>query len=315
MIDFPEAELQEAKAFYGQRIFRTLKLDLQKKWLVRLIRILSGIAYVLPSPLRKLGLSPETTRVSANGRSVPVRIIRPKDAVRGIVVDIHGGAWTILGAIHDDPLNGAIAQAGFAVVSVDYRYAPEHPFQAVIGDAETALAWALTEGERAFGAKGVLLHGDSSGAHLSLAAALRCRVSHRNFDRLKGMVLFFGCYDLSATPSVRAATRDTLMLYGPSLPAFFERVTGGLSESWRRDPALSPLHADLAGLPPALVIVGTADPLIDDSTLLAEKLRAQGVETELIVIPDAPHAFNRYPTKLAERVNAHAREWMAGRLR
>ena len=107
--------------------------------------------------------------------------------------------------VHDDPLNGALAQAGFAVVSVDYRYAPENPFQAVIDDCETALAWALQEGERTFGVPEVLLHGDSGGAHLSLTAELRCRGSTPELDRLKGMVLFFGCYDLSATPSVRAA--------------------------------------------------------------------------------------------------------------
>ena len=313
MIALPEAELQEAKAFHGRRIFRLVKLDFEKRWLVRAIRVLSRAAHVLPSPLRKLGLDAEATRVSANGRSVGVRIIRPKGPPRGIVVDVHGGGWTILGAIHDDPLNGAIAEAGFAVVSVDYRHAPEHPFEAVIDDCETVLAWALGEGALVLGARDVLLHGDSSGAHLALAAALRCRAS-RGFERLAGMVLYFGCYDLSATPSVRAAGTDTPMLYGPSLPAFFARVTGRRGEVERRDPAISPLYADLSGLPPALLIVGSADPLLDDSTLLAEKLGAEGVEAELVVVPDAPHAFNRYPTKLAERINAYAREWMTRRL-
>jgi len=315
MIEFPKAEVEASRAFYENRVFRWLKLDFQKKWLVWLIRRLSVIAFAFPSPLRKLGLSPEAARITANGRSVRVRIIRPTEPPRAIVVDIHGGAWTIGRPEQDDRLNGALAQSRFAVVSVDYRYAPENAFQAVIDDCETALAWALAEGERTFGVSDVLLQGESAGAHLSMAAALRCRASGRDFDRLKGIVLFFGCYDLSATPSVRSATRGTLVLYGPSLPAFFERVTGGLSEAKRRDPLISPLYANLAGLPPALVIVGTADPLVDDSTMLAGRLLTHGVENELVLVPDAPHGFNRFPIAIADRVNAYAREWMVTRIR
>jgi acetyl esterase/lipase len=314
VIEFPEAELEESRVFYQSRMLRRVRLDFQKRWLVWTIRRLAGIVHLLPSPLRSLGLTAETVRVRANGRSVRVRIIRPRERPRGIVVDIHGGAWTILRPVHDDLLNAELARERFAVVSVDYRYAPENPFAAVIDDCETALAWALAEGLGTFGVADVLLNGDSAGAHLSIAAALRCRASSRHFDRLKGMVLFFGCYDLSASPSVRSAKPETPVLYAPSLPAFFERVTGGMSEARRRDPAISPLYADLGGLPPALLIVGTADPLIDDSTLLADRLRAQGVETELVVVPEAPHAFNRFPLAIAKRVNAHARAWMARRV-
>jgi acetyl esterase/lipase len=314
MIDIPKAEVEECRAFCANWMLRRLRLDFQKKWLVRLIRTLSSIPYAPPSSLRKFGLSAETSRVTANGRSVGVRIIRPKESPQGLIVDVHGGAWTIGRPVQNDLLNGRLAQARFAVISVDYRYAPENPFREVIDDCETALSWALAEGERAFGVSDVLLHGDSAGAHLSLAAALRCRTSNLDFHRLKGMALYYGCYDLSATPSVRAATRETLVLYGPSLAAFLERITGGLSDAARRDPSISPLYADLAGLPPALLIVGTADPLVDDSTMLADKLRAQGVNTELVVVPDAPHGFNRFPIALADRVNAYACEWMTSKI-
>jgi len=62
-------------------------------------------------------------------------------------------------------------------------------------------------------------------------------------------------------------------------------------------------------------MVGTAAPLLDDSRLLADVLRAARVDTELLVVPDAPHSFNRLPLALADRVNAYARDWMAARLR
>ena len=89
MIDIPQAEIEESRAFFRSRRFR---LDFQRKCLIWLIRRLLAVAYVLPSPLRKLGLSAETARVTVNGRTVRVRIIRPKELPRGIVVNIHGGA-------------------------------------------------------------------------------------------------------------------------------------------------------------------------------------------------------------------------------
>jgi len=261
-----------------------------------------------------MGLSVQNRRVSALGRSVAVRIIQPTGKARAIIVDIHGGGWTVARAIHNDPLNGALAQAGYAVVSVDYRHAPDHDFQVVIDDCETALAWALSKGEGVLGASPVFLHGDSAGAHLSVAAALRCRTSSPRFDQLKGMVLFYGCFDLSATDSVRAAPEDTLVFYGPGLAPFYERVTGGMSETQRRSPAISPLYADLSDMPPALLFVGTADPLIDDSKLLAEKMNAQGREAELVIVPEAPHSFNRFRTAVADRANSYARSWIDQRL-
>src|SRR5579875_1390469 len=171
-------------------------------------------------------------------------------------------------------------------------------------------AWVdLVSGCRRFEVANVFLHGESAGAHLSLMSAIRCR-SMSGFRFLKGLVLFSGCYDLSGTPSVRSASRDTLVLYGPSLAPFLEQITGGLGEEARRDPALSPLYADLHGLPPVLLITGAQDPLHDDSILLAEKLREQGVSVDLFEVPDAPHGFNLLPIRLADFVNGWARQWM-----
>ena len=312
LLPIPEGELQEVRQFCQNTLSRFPRLNVMSVGQTRLIRVLGKLIYLTPSPLRPLGLRAKTVRVGADGHTVGVRIIEPKGVPRGIVVDIHGGGWTILHPVHDDLLTAPIADAGFVVVSVDYRHAPGTPLQEVITDCEAALSWALSEGTRVYGVSEVFLHGDSSGAHLASASALRCK-SSLNFGLLKGMVLFFGCYDLSATPSVRRAPKETLVLYGPTLAAFFGRVTGNKSEAERRDPSFSPLYADLAGLPPALLIVGTEDPMVDDSTLLAERLVQCGVETELVVVPDAPHAFNRFQLALAERLNGYALRWIESR--
>jgi acetyl esterase/lipase len=133
------------------------------------------------------------------------------------------------------------------------------------------------------------------------------------FDRLKGLVLFFGIFDLSGTPSVRNASEDTLFLFGPSLAPYLAYVTGKASETEWRDPSISPLYADLSGLPPALLIVGTTDPMIDDSGGLADKFSQDGGEAELLIVPDAPHAFNRFPIRLADLVNGCGRCWISNR--
>ena len=80
--------------------------------------------------------------------------------------------------------------------------------------------------------------------------------------------------------------------------------TPGLDEQARRDPDISPLYADLAGLPPSLVSVGTLDHLLDDSLFLAPRLAAAGVDVELAVYPDSPHGFMALPGEMAR---AHAR--------
>ncbi|HLZ05670.1 MAG TPA: alpha/beta hydrolase fold domain-containing protein, partial [Bradyrhizobium sp.] len=75
----------------------------------------------------------------------------------------------------------------------------------------------------------------------------------------------------------------------------------------------SPLYADLANLPPALIIVGTADPLLDDGLLLKQQMLQAGVDTNLILVPNAPHSFNRLPIGLADLLNGHVRRWMLER--
>jgi acetyl esterase/lipase len=313
MLHIPDDVLLEARTFYEAKTSRQPRLNFMSKTQIMLVRTIMAVAaLVSPSPLKKFGVSGRNTSVSAEGRSVKIRLIEPTKQPKGIVVDIHGGAWTVMRPVQDDPLTGPIAAEGYIVVSADYRYAPANPFEEVIRDCETALAWALSKGCEQYGLNQVFLHGDSAGAHLAMAAALRCQ-SAPGFGRLRGLVLFFGAFDLSGTPSVRNAPEETLFLRGPSLARYFARVTGNLSEAERRNPSISPLYADLSALPPALIIVGTADPMIDDSLQLADKFRHDGGEAELLVVPDAPHAFNRFPIRLADLVNSYGRLWMSSR--
>jgi acetyl esterase/lipase len=88
----------------------------------------------------------------------------------------------------------------------------------------------------------------------------------------------------------------------------------GSSEEERRNPAFSPLYADLKGLPPGLLLCGELDPLIDDSRLMAQRWQAANGHARLVIVPEAPHAFNRLFTRMAARTNAFVRGWIDAQL-
>ena len=88
----------------------------------------------------------------------------------------------------------------------------------------------------------------------------------------------------------------------------------GRTDDERRDPSVSPAFADLAGLPPALFSVGTADHLLDDSLLMAARYAAAGNDTELFVAPDMPHGFMAFPCGITDRWTRAVDAWFAARL-
>lgn len=310
---FTSEELSSARSFYEGRLRNMPRLDFNNRLAVALVRCINPLAH-LTSRKARGGLPVEVRRVTAGGHSVKVRIIRPASgSPRGIVVDIHGGGWTLGLPVNDDAVNANLARAGFLTVSVDYRYAPRHTFAELIADCVTATRWVLGESSSEFRDNPVFLHGDSAGAHLSISTALALREDEGICNRLKGLVLLYGNFDLGGSPSLRAAPPDTLVFHGPSLARFQERVTGGLDVEARRAPSISPLFADLSGLPPALLIVGEVDPLIDDSTLMAERLHQAGIGADLHIVPDAPHSFDRFPTPVAERTGGYIRQWLLAR--
>ena len=118
-----------------------------------------------------------------------------------------------------------------------------------------------------------------------------------------------GVFDLSGTPAVHAAGSETLLFDGPNLPRDLARLTPGLDEAGRRAPDLSPLHADLTGLPPALFVTGELDPFRDDSLLMAEAW-GRYARVDLLDIPTAPHGFQHFGAPTAALAQAFMRRWI-----
>ena len=274
--------------------------------------ILGAQAYL---PVGTRGVSISTRRIAHMGHTFSLRILCPRDATpRAVHIDFHGGGWAIGTAAMDDLVNAAIARERIAVVSVDYTTLPDIAFLDQIAQCHAAADWIFEHAEAEFGALDLTIGGESAGAHLAACAVLRLRDTRKDFARLRGAVLFYGPYDLSTTPSVRAAGPDTLVLDGPAMVPGIARLLPNRDEQGRRAPDVSPLYADLARLPPALFLVGSIDPLIDDSRLMSESWHAASGNARLIVVPDSPHAFNRLPTRAAARTNAWVRAWLHRRL-
>ena len=279
-----------------------------------MIQTMLGAQTVVPVGTRGVRLS--TQSITWRGHDVSLRILRPAAGeTRAVYIDYHGGGWAIGNAAMDDQVNAAIVrECNITVVSVDYTTLPDIEFEAMIAQCAAAADWIFDNAEQEFGARDLFIGGESAGAHLAACTLLQLRDQRRDFARLRGAVLFYGPYDLSCTPSVRAAPRDTLVLDGPAMTAGLAKLLPGRSEDARRDPSVSPLYADLSRLPPALFLVGTIDPLIDDSRLMSERWKAMSGNARLIVAPEGPHAFNRLPTRAAAITNRWVRGWLERRL-
>jgi acetyl esterase len=222
---------------------------------------------------------------------LPARLYRPAPGPVPLVVYLHGGGWTI-GSLesHDRVCRRLADGSGAAVLAIDYRLAPEHPWPASVDDTVTALRW-VASGPAGLGEapRAVAVAGDSAGGTLAALGCLRLR------DECPSalpdlQVLLYANTDLTgAQPSMRE--KATGWGLDAATVRFFNFQWVPDQARWS-DPAVSPLHApDLSGLPGALVVSTEHDPLRDESEAYARRLRDAGVAVELRREPGLIHGF------------------------
>lgn len=248
----------------------------------------------------QLGGEPSARAVNRTitGPAGPIRLRTfTHDDPAGVLFHIHGGAWMAGSPEMMDQLHEILVDTcNLAVVSVDYRLAPEDPYPAGPDDCEAAACWLIEHAAEELGSDRFLISGESAGAHLAAVTLLRLRDRHGLADRFLGANLIFGAYDLSRTPSQRGVgvSAETDLLDSTAFP--LDLYLPGMSDEARRDPDVSPLYADLRDLPPALFSVGTADHLVDDTLFMAARWELAGNDTELLVYPDTPHGCIALPS-------------------
>lgn len=224
-----------------------------------------------------------------------VRLFQP-DRVEGVYLHFHGGGWTLGGSHHQDTRLERLAdRCSLAVLSIDYRLAPEHPYPEGPDDCEAAALWLVERAQSEFGTDRLLVGGESAGAHLTAVTLIRLRDRH-GLRPFTGANLVYGTFDLRITPSARAWGERQLVLNTPIIEWF----TNNFVPAERRDdPDVSPLLADLAGMPPALFTVGTEDPLLDDTLFMHDRWVTAGNSAELAIYPGGAHAFDAFPLTLS----------------
>ena len=227
-----------------------------------------------------------------DGTALLARYYRPLSSHVGqclpLLIYFHGGGWCVGDVASFDVVCRELANASHcAVLSVDYRLAPEHPFPAAINDARLAFDWAveqagLLEGDPAR----IALGGDSAGGNLSIVTALALREAA---VQPRFLMLVYPSTEIRSERASRERYAEGFFLDRGTLQWFFERyLPQGNTEDWRASPMRA---ASLAGLPPMLVIGAEFDPLVDDCEAFAARVRAEGGDVAYHVFPGVVHGF------------------------
>ena len=258
-------------------------------------------------------LKPSVKNIQGAGGNIRLYIYKP-DTIRAVVLDIHGGGWIEGTGESDAQFSDELARTcKVAVVSVEYRLAPENPFPACIEDCKAAARWLLNNEKAEFGSDKIFISGGSAGGHLAAVTTLYIRDSLKAIDRVAGVNLIYGVYDLGRTPSHRLAT-DSSFLSKKDMDEIMQVVFPGWSIEQRQNPQYSPLYADLHNLPPALFTVGAADPLADDTYFMEARWRMAENKTYLAVYPESPHGVDFLPTQMGKIAQRKMFEWINEKL-
>jgi acetyl esterase len=225
------------------------------------------------------------------GGALPVRIYTPKAGAGPwpVVVYYHGGGWVIADkAVYDGGARALAKLANAVVVSVDYRQGPEHRFPAAHDDAIAAYEWVLANAGSLKGdPRKVALAGESAGGGLAVATAIAAR--DRKLQMPAAVVSVYPIAGTDTTTPSYVENANAKPLGRAAMSWFFEHYLNGPQD--RRDPRVDLVSADLHGLPPTTIINAQIDPLRSEGEVLAQKLRAAGVEVQQRTYAGVTHEF------------------------
>jgi len=226
---------------------------------------------------------------------VPAEWLIPQGAPADrVLLYFHGGGFAFCSLnTHRLMVSQLAIASGVRALSVDYRLAPEHPFPAALEDCLAAYHWLLQNG---ISPRKTVVAGDSAGGNLALVLMLALRDAGGPLPA--AAVGISPVTDLAGTgESLRTKAGVDPIL---SAPVPVDIITSYVGEHDPRQPLISPLYADLRGLPPILLHVGEDEKLLDDSTRLAERASAAGVDATVVVWPHMWHVFQAFAPFLPE---------------
>lgn len=221
---------------------------------------------------------------------------RPKNAREDkLLFYLHGGAYLIGSRrTHRQLVSHMAREAGVIAVVPEYRLAPENPFPAAIDDAVAVYRALLESGYKP---ENIVISGDSAGGGLSMATLLQLR--HAGDPMPAAAVLLSPFLDVTASGESATTRADKDPWFHVTDMEVVARYYCPDESKWR-DPLVSPVFANVSGLPPMLIQVGDDEILLSDSTRLAEKLKAAGIDVDIEIWPDMWHVFPMFVGKMPE---------------
>jgi acetyl esterase/lipase len=232
-------------------------------------------------------------KVTANG--VPAEwVSAPGARTDGAVLYLHGGGY-VIGSVntHRELVSRISRSSGLRALSLDYRLAPENPFPAAVDDSVAGYQYLLNQG---IAPERIAVAGDSAGGGLTIATLVALK--ERGLPQPAAAVPMSPWVDLEGIgDSMTSKDAEDPMVHKDALLPMAEAYLGGANP---RTPLAAPLYADLSGIAPMLIQVGTAETLLDDSTRIAEKARSQGVSVVLEPWQDMIHVFQLFANMLPE---------------
>lgn len=233
-----------------------------------------------------------TSELEAPSRHGPVRLRLhdPGGPRKPALVYLHGGGWTFFSLdTHDRLMREYAARAGIAVVGVDYALSPEAKYPVAFEQVVDTLRWLRGSGDAlGLDPTRIALGGDSAGANLSVAAALSLRDAGEP-ALVRAMLLNYGAYDAHCSEAARRYGGPGYMLGTEEMATFWSNYIRAGDDL--DDPLVCPLRADLAGLPPAFVVIPECDLLTEQNQMMAVKLQAAGVPVRAQTYPGTSHSF------------------------
>jgi acetyl esterase len=259
-------------------------------------------ADVLEVPRAQLERVTDFSIPARDGYPSPARLYAPSRRALPVLLFFHGGGFTIGSIASHDVLCRELSRlSGCAVVSVDYRLAPEHRFPTAVNDAWDATQWLAGQGHH-LGLDGgrLAVGGDSAGGTLAAVCAILARDS--GLPLALQLLFYPGCAAWQDAPSHERFGHG-LVLEKPHIEWFFEQyIDRNQREDWRFAPLNAP---DVDGVAPAWFGLAECDPLVDDALAYADKLRAAGVAVDLEIYRGVTHEFIKMGRAIAEARQAH----------
>ncbi len=245
-------------------------------------------AEVLDLPRAPLARVEDVQLPGGDGAVRAARLYAASHARLPALLFLHGGGFTIGGLeTHDSLCRQLALHSGAAVVSLDYRLAPEHRFPAAVDDSWAAMRWLAMQGD-SLGLDGrrLAVGGDSAGGTLAATCALHAR--DIGLQIALQLLITPGTAAFGDTPSHETFANGYL-LDAPSIAWFFDHY---IDPARRNDWRFAPLHADdLEGVAPACLVLAECDPLVDEGVAYGDRLRAAGVPVELDLVRGVTHDF------------------------